>query len=166
MVGHIELNTKDGRLTKKLGKYPSYFKRRRKKTLLICLIQQFVTICHITRLYQLRSNPMTSSLHLVWKSVAPHLYLTSTWSRLSSPMLSHLSRGFLAAAGNRFAPDIPSGLQTFRVRWTQGECCALIQVAARQMDNGIVHGGFAPIGDGEWLVVRCPQSLSSVGLGF
>lgn len=73
----------------------------------------------------------------------------------------------MAATGDLFAPDIQPGLQTFRVRWTQGECCALIQEAAQWMDNNIVYAGFfPPTRDGEWLVACSPESSSSMGLAL
>lgn len=72
----------------------------------------------------------------------------------------------MAATGDLFAPDIQARLQTFRVRWTQGECCALIQEAPWQMDNDIVYAGLVATRDGARLLVRCDSSSSSMGLAF
>lgn len=81
-------------------------------------------------------------------------------------MSRHLSRGFLAATRDLFAPDIQAGLQTRRVGRTWGECCALIQETPWQMDNNIAYAGLVSTRDGERLAVRCARSSSSVGSAF
>lgn len=63
-----------------------------------------------------------------------------------------LSRGFLATTRDLFASDIQARLQTFRVRWTQGECCALIQEAPWQMDNNIEYAGLVHTRDSVLMV--------------
>lgn len=68
----------------------------------------------------------------------------------------------MAATGEVFATDIQDGLQTFRVRWTGGECYALIQETLQPVDNNDVHGGLVPTGDCKWLAVcRVGSSYSA-----
>jgi len=56
-----------------------------------------------------------------------------------------------------FAPDIQAGLQTFRGRWIEGECYALIQEAPWQMDISVVYEILLPTRDEDWLMVHCAE---------